>query len=496
MSILKAKAPRSREKRLDTMNAWQGGAAAVAAELSGESTVQRIRTFSQSSPDDLLYALQLLAGIRNSVTVVHAPRGCAAAGLHYQASAAGSGLAVTNLDERDTIMGADLKLRKAVTALHHRYHPEVIFIVSSPVVAINNDDIQSVVEELHEELEVAIVPVYVSGFASRNAVTGYDSTLHALLKYLGGPRKAREAGNKVNLLSVAEHRADLREVQRLLSELGVELNVLPDTASAAAFREATSARLSIPLDQDTEDYLGQSLRDEYGVPYIEAPRPIGLGATGRWLAAAGAALGLEQEARALHEREVAATLQALEAFTSVSRLSPDTTQRLDNSTTQRLNDLTTLNGVRVYLGLATATAFGVLELVQELGGEVVGITVSHLDQLHDKRLKELSKRQPDLQIHVADGQPFEEVSLLKRLSPDLYLGDAAHLGQIGRLGLPVVSLEETPILGYRGLTSLARRVTLALHNRSFGVSLGHTSPPYQDSWYRRSPNWHIKQEVK
>ena len=470
MSILKAKAPRSREKRLDTMNAWQGGAAAVAAELSGENRVQRIRTFSQSSQDDLLYALQLLAGIRNSVTVVHAPRGCAAAGLYYQTNGTGARLVVTNLDERDTIMGADLKLRKAVTALHHRYHPEVVFIVSSPVVAINNDDIQSVVEELHEELELAIVPVYVTGFASRNAVTGYDATLHALLKYLGGPRRSREPSTRVNLLSVAEHRADLGEATRLLSALGVELNVLPDGASAETFREATSARLSIPLDQDTEDYLGVSLRDEHGVPYIEAQRPIGLEATGLWLASVGAALGLEQRARELHERESAAAWGELGGFS--------------------------LQGVRVYLGLGTATAFGALKLVHELGGEVVGITVSHLDQLHLKRLQELAESYPDLQIHVADGQPFEELSILKRLAPELYLGDSAHLGQIGRLGLAVVSLEDAPILGYRGLTSLVQRIFWALHNRSFGHFLSRISTPYQDAWYRRSPNWHIKQEVK
>ena len=449
MSILKAKAPRSREKRLDTMNAWQGSATAVAAELAGEATVQRIRTFSQSSQDDLLYALQLLAGIRNSVTVVHAPRGCAAAGLYFQAREPSGRLIVTNLDERDTIMGADLKLRRAVTALHHRYHPEVVFIVSSPVVAINNDDIQSVVEELHEELELAIVPVYVTGFASRNAVTGYDATLHALLKYLGGPRKAREANNRINLLAVAEHRPDLNEAVRLLSALGVELNVLPDGAGADTFRAATSARCSVPLDQDTEDYLG---------------------ATGRWLAAVGAALGLEEEARLLHEQESAAARGELAGFS--------------------------LQGVRVYLGLATATAFGVLELVQEFGGEVVGITVSHLDQLHRKRLEELSARHPDLQIHVADGQPFEEVSILKRLTPDLYLGDSAHLGQLGRLGGAVVSLEDAPILGYRGLVSLAGRISLALRNPSFGAALARTSPPYHDAWYRRSPNWHIKQEVK
>lgn len=155
-----------------------------------------------------------------------------------------------------------------------------------------------------------------------------------------------------------------------------------------------------------------------------------------------------------------------------------------------------LQGVRVYLSLKTATAFGVLDFVRELGGEVVGMTVSHLDQLHRTRLEGLCGRHPGLQIHVAEGQPFEEVSIVKRLAPDLYLGDSAHLGQVGRLGIPVLSLEDIPILGYSGVIQLVRRIELALGNRSFGASLSRVPLPYQDGWFRRSPNRHIKREVK
>ncbi len=470
MSLLKAKSSRTREKRLDTLNAWQGNVSAAVTEFSDGEPVKRIRTFSQSTQDDLLYALRLLAGIRNSVAVIHASRGCAAAGLFHQVSKGNGRWIVTNLDDRDTIMGADLKLRKAVKEVYLRYKPEVIFIVSSPIVAINNDDIQSVVEELHEELELDIVPIYVTGFASHHAVTGYDTTLHALLKYLAGRRGEHNKNNSVNLLSVAEHPDDLREVERLLSALGLELNILPDGASPAIFRKAAAARLSLSLDQDTGNYLGITLRDEYAVPYAEASRPIGINATGRWLAVAGKASGLNEAVQALHEQESGRVTKALENFS--------------------------LKGVRVYLGLASATSFSVLGLVEELGGEVIGITVSRLDQLHKERLEELSARYPVLQIHVADGQPFEEANIIKRLSPDLYLGDSAHLGQIGRLGIPVVSLEETPVLGYNGVIALARRFSAALHNRTFGAALARTPLPYKESWFRRSPNWHIKKEVK
>ncbi|MEI7747884.1 MAG: nitrogenase component 1 [Chlorobiaceae bacterium] len=470
MSLLKTRAPRTREKRLDSLHAWLGSAASAVKEFSDGEPVQRIRTFSQSTQDDLLYTLRLLSGIRNSVTIIHASRGCAAAALFYRATRDRGRWIVTNLDERDTIMGADLKLRKAVTAVYQRYKPEVLFIVSSPVVAINNDDILSVVEELHEELGLDIVPIFVTGFASTHAVTGYDTTFHALLKYLCTQCKDIQPDLKVNLLAVAEHPDDRYEAERLLSALGLELNILPDGASQETFRQAVSARLSLSLDPDTANYPGVILRDKYGVPYPEVPRPIGISATGRWLAAAGSALGLDQEVRVLHEQESERVMRALGDFS--------------------------FDGLRVYLGLSSATAFGVRELVRELGGEVVGITVNRLDELHKGRLEELALQSPEMQIHVGDGQPFEEINIIQRLSPDLYLGDSAHLGQIGRVGIPVVSLDETPILGYNGVIRLARRFSTALQNRSFGAALAHTPLPYHEAWLRRSPNWHIKKEVK
>ena len=137
-----------------------------------------------------------------------------------------------------------------------------------------------------------------------------------------------------------------------------------------------------------------------------------------------------------------------------------------------------------------------LDLVEELGGEVVGLTITHLDRLHVRNLDELAARNPSLQIHVSDGQAFEEISILRKLAPDLYLGDSTHLGQVARLGIPAVSLESLAIIGYSGVIRLARRIKTALANRSYGLSLAKINSPYQDAWFRRSHNWHIKQEVK
>jgi len=470
MSPLRSKAPRSREKRLDTLGAWLGPVSVASDEFAAREVFQRIRTFAQSSHDDLLYALRILTGIKESVTIIHGPRGCAAAGLYHAAAGSNTRWVVTNLDERDTIMGADRKLRKAVTALHHRYQPKVAFIVGNPVVAINNDDIQSVVEELHEELDLLIVPIYVTGFSSQNAVSGYDTALHALLKYLSGNNPAAEKNAAVNLLSVAEHPLDRKEAHDLLEGLGLELNVLPDNSTVDSFKEAPAARASIPLCPDAPEYLGTILQEKYGVPFIDAPRPVGIEGTGRWLKSIGAALDIPAAAGELHTRKAEETSRLLGDFS--------------------------LKGTSVYISLSSANAFSLITLVEELGGVVAGVTVTHLDRLHVRYLNELAARYPSLQIHVSDGQEFEEISILRRLSPDLYLGDSTNIGQVARLGIPTVSLEALGIVGYSGVLRLAGRIKTAQANRSFGAALTSTNPPYRESWYSRSNNWHIKQEVK
>ncbi|HEX9045943.1 MAG TPA: nitrogenase component 1, partial [Verrucomicrobiae bacterium] len=187
MSTLTGRVPANREKRLNTLSAYLGETSALLREYSrGEDEVsvdQRIRTFSHSKPDDLLVTLEVLAAIPDAITIIHGPRGCAIGQLQRARAARGRAFGrwtVTDLDQKATIMGADAKLRAAVASFYHRYGPKVVFIVATPSVAINNDDIQSVVDELSEELGTIIIPIYASGFASKTAFFGYDLVAHSL----------------------------------------------------------------------------------------------------------------------------------------------------------------------------------------------------------------------------------------------------------------------------------------------------------------------------
>ena len=497
MSILTNRVPLSREKRLSTVSAYAGQAAALLQEFGGPEVDQRIRTFSQSAPDDLLYVLDVLAGIRSAVTIIHGPRGCAASQLHLLHARAcpdpdrGRWL-VTNLDQRDTIMGADAKLRAAVAAVHYRYRPQVVFIVATPAVAINNDDIQSVVDELSEELGTRIVPIFASGFTSKAAVYGYDLALHGLVKYLAKPRIDEggalappedvagaskdpavgfERGEHVNLLATVESAPERAEAVRLLAALGLTVQTLTSGATLETYAHATRARLSIPLHFDHSNYLGEALQAVANVPFLTAPRPVGLLGTRQWLQAIGAAAGKEAEAHALHVREAATLARVLQEAP--------------------------LQGVRVYLSTDPASAPGLLELIRELGGEVAGLSVTHLDRLHLTGLEKFLAGAPALPIHVGHGQGFEELNLLQRVKPDLYIGASGQIVQVARAGIPSVLLSRVPVVGYCGVTAFAQQAAKALGNRAFARLLASAgSTPYSAAWYQRSAGWHIKQEVK
>lgn len=471
MSLLRQKRPLSREKRHNALSAYVGDVNRLLENLRQEENSQRIRTFSQAAFDEIIHVLTLVSAIDDAVIVINGPRGCGAALLYFDAnSETGGRWAVTNLNERDTIMGGDAKLRETVLAVYQRYRPRVIFVVATPVVSINNDDLQTVVEELTEELNIQIVPIYADGFKSRTGVTGFDLVMHALVKYLI-PENQGVKDDVLNLIAVTENRQDLGEIQRLLEALGLKVNTLPRSANLQSLTQAARAKLSVSINPDFSDYLGKALEEKLHIPFLQPPLPVGIAGTQAWLTAIGTVLNLEKEVADLHARESRALDPLLEKRS--------------------------LRNKRVYISLPASAALGTAGLVEELGGEVAGITVQYVDKLHEKKLTELAAKKPELRLHVAQGQPFEEANILNRLKPDLYIGIAGLAVWAAKTGIPAVSAENAGILGYRGISRLISCVDKALQNKFYVEKLAkHTASPYHNNWYQRSPDWYIKLEVR
>ncbi|HEY5995433.1 MAG TPA: nitrogenase component 1 [Candidatus Deferrimicrobiaceae bacterium] len=455
----------AREKRRRTIGAFIGSVERLIEELGETDSPQRIRTYSEATADDLVVALRLLGGIDGVGIVVHGPRGC---GASIMETAPGTNVIVTHLAERDTIMGSDKVLKHAANVLVSRCRPWALFLVATPVVAINNDDLRVTAAELADELAIPVLPVYCDGFRSRIGDTGFDVAFHALLDLIPGHDGPPDPG-LVNLLSVTGGKS-ADAMAELLERLGLRVNLLPAGSVRGSLAAASRAAASIAIDSDSAGYPGHELEIAHHVPFVPSRPPIGVRGTRNWLEVVAAATGVHEKAAEVHETGLASLPAALGR---------------------------TLAGVDVWLGFPPAAALGVAGLVAELGGRVGWVSADYFDATHIAELKTLAERCPGLLLHVGSGQSFEAANLLRLHKPALFIGTPGRAADARRAGIPAVGLLPDELTGYRGVSILARRSGKALRNRGFVDALSRETPSaYRDAWLRRSPDWHIKLEVR
>lgn len=446
--------PPTRERRLNALSAYLGDIETLIGEFEAGAPSPRIRTFSQVAADDVSAALRVLAEIDGLGIVVHGGRGCAGA----LAGCSDRPWAVTNLDQRDTILGADGVLARTLRTLHRRHRPWAIVVVATPVVAINNDDIQAVAEEVSDELGIPIIELRTDGFRSRVAATGIDIAAQAVAA-LVSPGEGRH-DHLINLLAF-ECGPGVASVAAGLVDLGLGVNLLPAGAGQDALVRASHAAASVALFDDEAEMLGSELERLHGVPLLRLPPPIGAAATHRFAAEIAAFAGLP-----------------------APTLPPTTTVPLG-----------AITGRSVVVALPPSQAFAVADLIAAAGGELAGLSVDWIDTLHLAALKTLALARPALPVHIAAGQPFELTNWLGKIRPDLVIGTPVTAAVAARAGLAAVAVRADELLGAAADARLGRRIERALANPALGHRLG-ASPDYRAGWLKRSPDWHIKREVR
>lgn len=454
----------AREKRLSTLSAYLG---TVHNLVNEDEDRQNIRTFSEATLDEVIYALKAIGDIEESITVIHGPSGCGNVKLHYFAEGSTSSWYVTNLNERDTILGGDEKLRETISLAYKKHEPKVIFIVATPVVAINNDDISAVVLELEEELDVKIVPIFTDGFKSKTAINGYDLVLHAIGKYLVNKEREEES-NFLNLISISENNGDIKEILLLLKELGVKTNLIPKFTNYEDIKKSFNAKVSIALNDDEGYFFGRGLEESHNVPYIKTAVPIGNKNTSDWIQLVAEVFNLSSEAKKIINRE---TLKK-----------------------RKFIDEVPLSGLKIYIDLKTSITTSLISLIKELGGEVVGITIDEADKINKSKLEELKY---DLPVHIASGQLFEIANILSKIKPDIYIGEIGKSAWVSKLGIIPISIGSIALYGFDGGKKLVDLINKSIRNKELIDNIAkNDNLIYKNSWLKKSTNWYIKQEVK
>lgn len=509
MGVLDERTIVAREKRNSTITAYYGPTERLREDLEVTDIRQRIRTFSQTNSDEVTVALGLLSTIKDITVVIHGAIGCSASMVGYQyrnqyssnrqLKNGGSsinnqiGWYSTNLDERDTIMGGDEKLRTVVEHAYHDYKPKAIFVVGTCVVAINNDDMTAVILELQEELEIPIILINTDGFKSKAGINGSDIVLHGIGKHLiSNQREITDQQNETEEKNVANHQGSInhesssnqqniqvniistslnhqtkKELQHVFDKLGLKANIIPRYATIDEIRTANQSVASLALNSEEAEVLLQGL-DERGIPSIKTQAPIGTKAISKWLNKLGKQLGIREKVEELIQEED----KKIQSYIAKQPL----------------------KGERVYIDLPASLAASTAELIEELGGEVVGITIPFVDEGNKENLRRWNK---EIYVQVGDGQLFELANIFAKNQVTYYIAEQAKGGFMAKQGVIPISIGNKNIFFYQGIKTFVDSIQRAKRSVSYTRYISKDSvKPYSDSWTKKSTNWYIKQEVK
>ncbi len=250
-------------------------------------------------------ALSVTTHVRDSVTIIHGPKGC----THHNFSllhATGFNndhftlpdLISTGLSESDIIFGGEAALERTLDAVAKR-HIGAVFVLSTCIVDTIGDDIAAL---CRRDRGVPVLPVPSGGFLGGTFQNGVNNALNALVDTAEPCTKGwcvNIVGEKNLEYEVEENYA---EVTRLLAALGISVNLrFVRDCSMTDITRLGAARLNILRDDDLRP-VAERLHQRFATPFIPS-FPVGLTGTICFLESVADSFGVKY-LRAVHEEKV------------------------------------------------------------------------------------------------------------------------------------------------------------------------------------------------
>jgi len=239
----------------------------------------------------LFGAIKALGTIKNSVILVHGPKGCVYH-INYILGMRGdrpSEIYTTGLDEHDVIFGAEQKLKEAIAGLDRALRPELMFVLSCCTSSIIGEDVGSAVRDTTTDCRV--IAISAGGFEG-DFHDGYSETLCQLAEQLV-KKTGRVEPRTVNLVGLLRAGPDLAELRRVLALIDVKVNaVLTADATREELERLGGAALNIVLCEPSGKKAAELLFTMCGTPAIIEEIPMGYDATVRFLLRVAENLGI------------------------------------------------------------------------------------------------------------------------------------------------------------------------------------------------------------
>jgi len=181
---------------------------------------------------------------------------------------------------REIVFGGENALKEALINANKLYKNPLLFIVLvGDVPSIIGDDVEGVVESANIDKDVIVI----EGAGYKGSMKdGYENALLKLAELLEEKEKIPKS---VNLIGFCPDdfkvEADIKEIKRLLNDLGIRVNAVISNCTYEEFKNSPSAELNVVIGQGVE--FAKYMEKEFGIPYIEVNYPYGIEGTKSFL---------------------------------------------------------------------------------------------------------------------------------------------------------------------------------------------------------------------
>jgi nitrogenase molybdenum-iron protein beta chain len=259
-----------------------------------EHTTGKINPAKTCQPIGAMYAA---LGIHGCLPHSHGSQGCCAyhrmhLTRHFRDPVLASSSSFT---EGASVFGGAANLKTSIKNIFKIYNPEIIAVHTTCLSETIGDDLPNIIKQ--SEIPEGKVVIHVNTPSYQGShVTGFSGMCKAMVSYLSQSDGIQK--EQVNILPGFVNPGDMREIRRIVGELGIKMIMFPDTsgvldtpltsryqmypdggATIAEIRDAGNSELTLALGSFASNDAAELLQEKCGVTGTPLKLPIGLKAT-------------------------------------------------------------------------------------------------------------------------------------------------------------------------------------------------------------------------
>lgn len=245
-----------------------------------------------------LGAQQTVLAIPKGIPIIHAGPGCSArqfayvsngAGYQGEGYAGGGQVPSTNSTQSEVVFGGEKKLQKTIEGALKVMNGDLYVVLAGCTAGIVGDDVKQIAKNASTK-EHTIVGVDTAGFRGNN-YKGHEIVVNGIIEQFVGKVEPKVRKGLVNVFAVVPFqnpywRGDLEEIKRLLTSLGLEVNILfgYESEGASEWKDIPNAEFNLILSPWVGLSSAKLCEKLYGTPYLHYPiLPTGLKETSKFL---------------------------------------------------------------------------------------------------------------------------------------------------------------------------------------------------------------------